>query len=69
MGQYSVSVDGEPRKEPEETEKYCQTLVINVVLPYTHLIRMSSIKKQTYRKLRKLKFYAQVPSRICASKP
>ena len=69
MGQCSISVDGEPRKEQEEMEKYCQTLMINLVLPYIHLIRMSSIKKQTYRKLRKLKFCAQVPSRICASKP
>jgi len=69
MGQYSISVDGEPRKEKEEMEKYCQTLIINLVLPYTHLIRMNSIKKQTYGKLRKLKFCAQFPSRICASKP
>jgi len=69
MGQYSISIDGEPRKELEETEKYCETLMLNLVLPYTHLIRMSSIKKQMYRKLRMLKFCAHVPSRIGASKP
>ena len=69
MGQYSINIDGELRKKLEETEKYCQILMLNLVLPYTHLIRMSIIKKQTYRKLHMLKFCAHVPSRIGASKP
>jgi hypothetical protein len=30
--------------------------MLNLVLPYTHLIRMSGTKKQTYRKLHVLKF-------------
>ena len=69
MGKYSISIDGEPRKEQKKTEKYCQTLILNLVLPHNHLIRISSIKKQRYRKLRVLRFCAHVPSRICASKP
>jgi hypothetical protein len=68
MGKYSISIDGEPGKEQEKTEKCCQILLLNLVLPYKHLIRIISIKKQTYRKLRVPKFCAHDPSRICASK-
>jgi hypothetical protein len=48
MGQYSINIYVEPRKEQEETKKYWQTLMLNLVLTlgsFTFLQAMKSIRE------------------------